>query len=462
MTKQGASLRVPRRLTVLLISVFSMLPCLAAGRENSVTAGLAVREGYDSNIHRTEENHVLQWTTTIIPSLDFISKGQTDRFSLLYAPSLQVVDHESAEPGVDKPADFAEQTVNHELTINAEKTLVKDLQLLITEEYVKADDPDLRPRPMFEPAHGVYVSESIERRRYWTNAAALAMRYTYAQDSTMAIGYDNSRLENEDARLPGSYDRHHPTLTVDHHFNEQWRTVAGYAYTKADFQQAEISLPAIATTDDLIIHNPTMELDYNPWPHATAFGSYSLEKYHYQDSLRDDYDINDGRLGWRQEFGHHSTAALSAGYSQTNWDDGGSDGAFNFDGHVTTTLGLANVSCGAAKGFEPRYFDGTSNGLSKYWLLEAAFSYQLTQDLTADLAASYREDEFLEARQGIEEDVTQAATGFSYRLNRWAALSLRYIFHDFATTADISDLGGDYNDHRLFMEIRATKELWRR
>ncbi|OIP46941.1 MAG: hypothetical protein AUK28_06690 [Desulfobacterales bacterium CG2_30_60_27] len=457
MTKPCASLRVFRRQTVLLIAVFFMLPITAKGRENSVTAGLAVREGYDSNMHRTDENHVLQWTTTLTPSLNFVSQGQSDRLDLSYAPGLQVVDHESSEPGVDKPADFAERSVNHDLTIKAEKDLARDLQFLLSEEYIKADDPDLRPHFMWEPDRGLYVSETIERRRYWTNAASLAMRYAYAKDSSLAIGYDNRRLENEDANLAGGYDRHHPTVTIDHRFNEQWRTVAGYAYTKANFQQAE-TLSATATpTDDLVSHNPTLEVDYNPWLHATAFGSYSFDKYEYQNGLRDGYHLNDSRLGWRQELGPKSTADLSAGYSQTNWDAGGSEGGLGFEGHVATTLGQTTVSCGAAKGFEARYFDGTDSGLSKYWRLQAALMYQLTQNLTTDLSASYRKDKFIEARQGIEEDVSQVATGCSYKLSRWAILSLHYIFHNLTTTADI----GDYDDHRLFLELRTSRELWR-
>lgn len=461
MTKQGVSLRVSRWLAVLLMAVFYMLPLPAEGRENSVTAGLAVREGYDSNIGRTEENHVLQWTTDIIPSLDFVSQGQTDHLALSYAPSLRVVDHESAEPGVDKPADFEQRSINHALSIDAEKFLGKDLHFLFSEDYVKSDDPDLNPRRVEDPERGVYISETIERRRYWTNAASLAMRYTYAQESSLAIAYKNSQLENADKQLAGSYDRHQPTITIDHRFNEQWRTLAGYAYTKANFQQAEGPLADDAITDDLVNHNPTLEVDYNPWPHATAFGSYSFQQYRYQNSNDRDYDVNDGRLGWRQDLGPNTTASLSAGYAQADWDAGESEGAFAYEGSISTTQGHATVACGAEKGFEARYYDGTASGLSKYWLVETSLMYQLTQNLTTDLGASYREDNFLEARRGVEEDVMQASAGFSYNLSRWATLSLSYIFRDLSTTNDGSSDDGAYDTHRLFLELRTSKELWR-
>lgn len=460
MSKQYAYLRVARRLAVLIVTIFSMLPFAATGRENSVTAGLALREGYDSNIRRTDENHVLQWTTTITPSLDFLSLGQTDRLSLSYAPGLRVVDHESAEPGVDKPANFKKSSMEHALTINAEKFLGKDFQVLLSEYYVKSDDPDLRPRLIWEPESGVYISENVERGRYWTNAASLAMLYTYAQDSTLAIAYVNSRFEQEEAQQAGSYERHLPTVTISHRINEQWRTVAGYAYTKADFQQAEAPLVTTANTDDLVSHNPTLEVDYIPWLHSTVYGLYSFQKFDFQNDLKDDYQINEGRLGWRQAIGPQSNVDLSAGYAKTDWDAGGSVNAFSYEGHFVTTRGQATLSFGAAKGFDARYYEGTSSGLSEYWLLQAAIKYQHTQNLATDLSVSYREDKFLEEQQDIDEDVIQAAAGLSYKLGQWASLSLRYIFRD-RTTAGYIGASRDYDAHRLFLELKTSKELWR-
>ncbi len=58
-----------------------------ADRQNTVSGSIALRQGYDSNVNRTDTGEIEEWTTALIPSINITSKGRRDSLNLTYSPS---------------------------------------------------------------------------------------------------------------------------------------------------------------------------------------------------------------------------------------------------------------------------------------------------------------------------------------------------------------------------------------
>jgi uncharacterized protein (PEP-CTERM system associated) len=112
----------------------------------------------------------------------------------------------------------------------------------------------------------------------------------------------------------------------------------------------------------------------------------------------------------------------------------------------------------SSAGHDEQKFDGSSDdGLSKYWDMKGSMAYNLLKDLSTTLSLKYREDNFIERTIEEKEKYFESGCTLSYAFSQWYKLSIGYTFSQ--TEADVAS--NEYEDNRIFVELRATKDLWK-
>ncbi len=461
-------------LFLLLALLYTLVPASESqARTNSFSASISIREGYDSNPERALEHQEEDLTTTVSPSFDFTSQGRRDNISISYAPGLQYSEDE--DNSGRSHSSYADE---HHLLIGVERTFWQNFQLSLSEAFILTNDPYLQEYYSETPGERGIVSEDVEQRTFWTNAATVSLGWNYSQGSNLTLSYANHVYEQEDDAFEGDYERHNPSINLEQRLSPKWSTTISYGHSKAKFEEASAqetddpNIPEAGRPADIENNDAAFGIYFTPTQH-TAFlinGSYGNNKFEEAlgEDPENDYEVYNGQIGWRQTLGHSIGFELSAGQSTVDWDTDSrpNEDAFSYEGEITKTMDRGSISFGGRGGFEDLYYNGTNDGLSRFWLLETALDYQLQQQLTVNLSGSYRNDTFPsrdEEGNDIKEDLVQVGLGFSYDINRWSSLQLRYSFRQSETDEDSNNDESDdkYDVHRLFLEVRISKEIWR-
>ena len=456
-----SSTRHGRNTHLFVVSLVLVAALPAWARENSLNAGLSLLEGYDSNLESTPTDHIYQWTTTVSPTFSFLTRSQTDQLGLTFTPSLRFVNSETNRPGVEEASGFDKRTEEYQLQLDAQKTFAKDYQILLNESYYKGDDPYVQNVPLWDKDRNIYISETIQRRRYYTNNVSLGTKYAYGRGSSLSLAYSNSIYDNYELR--GGYKRDNVYFASEHFFDNQWKSHFSYSFTYGDFED-EVKTPAIPDSVDIVditTNEATAGLDYVLSPHSTILTSYGYLNQHFERAFTD-YQVHTATLGLRQELGPGSTLVLSLGPSYVQAESGTT--TLTYSGEWRNKLRAAQCNVGFEGGYDQRYYDATGYGFTKYWLTKASLDMPLSSSSTTSLFTIFRRDRSADVDQGnLREDEWQAGTTLTYQLTQYAGLSLRYVYLKLNTNRDINNTGQDdsYDDHRLFLELKASSQLWR-
>ena len=335
----------------------------------------------------------------------------------------------------------------HYLDLFADRTLSDRLQLTLRDTYEKTDDSTLgrdETRDSSNRADRINLTENRSRYRYWTNYLDINGEWLYAQNSSLVLGYNYSIFDTD--RPDEGYQRHSPRFSINHEINQQWSVGGEYSFAKGDFDQ----------TDDTTQHSINGRLAYHLSQHKTVYGFGEYDKTDY-DQTGIDYYIAGGRLGYNQQIGQQTAMDIAAGYASTERDDDSSTDAFNYSLSLTRQLEKGSFSLSGDGGFDQRQFDGEDSGLSKFWSVHSTLNYQLTERLSSGIYALYRNDDYLENIQRAKEDSYEAGGGLNWSFSRWYAAGIRYVYHK--VEADVDTF--DYDDHRLYLTLSASKELWK-
>ena len=435
---------IPISLLVSFLTLQSQpLPCF--GRDNSLSTGIGLLEEYDSNISRAAENHLSQWTATISPSLSFSSRGRNDSLSFSYMPGIHMVTGDSRTESTA----FEDEEWHQTLLLDGQKALSKNLTMSARESLNISDDPTERVIFLVDPETETTFTEEQERRLTTTNSASLSATYSYGLGSSLTVGYINNYLKYDEPST-GGYKRHHSSVTSRHRFNTRWATETGYSYVRGNFNDDE----------NLITRSPSLRIDFSPTPRSTLFSSYTMSRFDYED-LGEDYEVHDGRLGWRQSLSPHSSFLLSLGPSHATIGD--QEDSLGFDASLSSQDKSTTYALGGSGGYAQQYYDASDDGLSRYWQANGNVRFQLTKNLAMDITGSFRNDDFQEVLGNEEQQTAITTLGLSHAITRWTTLSIRYRYLSIRSETDTDGAitENDYDVHRLFLELTATRELWR-
>ena len=480
----------------------------AGARQNVVSGDVAAQYDFQERSYETNDIVDSQGRTVIIlddtrgdrrnyilqPRISFFSTGINDVFELTAAPALNYDDL------------YSTTDIDWDFRLRGEKNLTKDWNLVVADQFYQGDDPvrnNELQTAVISPDTGEVVADQsqvgvpaesgnptltdrVVRHRYDRNELDLSTEYTYAQDSVIGGGYRYGILRNKDSdEVAGGYadyDRHDGNLNLSYRFTPQWQAEGEGQYIQGLFDDtavvvvnddAEI-LPL--DSNDLEEYNFQGRVNYNYNRHMNYFTQYSYMSTDYDSELREDYNLNEFLIGLDYDVSQHVQFTVSAGPVIGSFENTSTDTDYSVYGGLAWAYMHGTLNLVAEKGYDQSNFDGRQSGLTGFWRTSLSLDYQLTEDLQASLSTSYWNNDRLQytassvvivdpespefGRTIYTEKSYDAGVSLAYTFARWYQLSggYRYYNHESDLTADV---GGNYDEHRVFVQLSYAHELFR-
>jgi len=476
----------------------------ANARQNIVSAGIASRyeyqeRDYDNEGTVTENGTIVLDNRTgdernyiVSPRLSFSSAGADDLFQLTVAPALNYDDL------------YNTTDVDWDFRLSEDKRLSQNWTFALTDGFFLGDDPvrenNLRTAEITPGTIRVQelevvgspgdeenaaLTERYGRRRFWRNDFELSTGYTYAEDSVASIGYNYGVLRNEGdngADLYAEYDRHDVFGSLGYRFTPTWRLDNRARYSKGNFDEDQ---QVLVITNNGVVENRVLDdleeyqfqtrVSYTRSPHLQYFGEYRYQGADYEDEARDDYDIHQFLVGYNYDLSPHVRMTMYGGPVIGTFENSSSDTDVVAYGGLEWDVEHGTFAFPLGKGYSQNNFDGRSSGLSEFWGAGTSFAYQFTENLQSEISANYvdhdriqdlgffpagttRSPEF--GQTLYSEKSYDAGASLSYTFAQWYHVSAGYRY--FNNDSDLeSDPYGDYDEHRVFVELSWGNELFR-
>jgi hypothetical protein len=382
------------------------IACSSEARVDSLTAGLDFALDIDSRNNKTTEdigkstlakqdddyNRVI---TT--PSFHFKSDDLKDGIDFKYAPGLK---YDLNGNGMD---------VDHKLDLSIRRLLLKEWQIKVSDLYVNSDDTlqiaDATSSSgdttsgSASGSSGDQISNELGRRRFINNTASLITNYTYLEESLVTLGYTYSVLRNDDTAIADGYedyDKHDGLFSVSYRLNPEWKTILGGQYIRGLFGGQEPASTSLSS--DLVQYVGGMTLESYVFAKNTLSASYEFLGTRYDKTTRNDNDIHQGTLGWKQEVSPRMKFDLGGGPTYLKTETQEAKSGYNAYANINYSLSEhGKFDCGVKKGFSQDNFSGTSNGgLIDSWQVSGGLTYELYKGLSSRLFASYKNEDHLD------------------------------------------------------------------
>ena len=217
--------RVLYLMVILFISLCSVQRSHA--RRNVMTGGLVFAYDYDKT--NNERNNTEDGTPedgasedekplehfSIAPLFIIETTSHRDNLTISFNPSF-VYDQVSDQHDID-----------YNVKMSAYRFFSRRFRVDLSNSFIYSDDPEL-----FEDED--QLNPNQHRKRYKVNNFNCNATYNYGVESFVATGYSYEILRNEETSTGGyeDYDRHNPTLTLQHRFNPSWSMNVMWGYTR--------------------------------------------------------------------------------------------------------------------------------------------------------------------------------------------------------------------------------------
>ena len=472
---------------------------VSADREQSATEQQnAVDVELDDRNNRDEQYSRLR----LSPLVTVTSSTERDEVELRYSPSLWY-DFEHSDNNVDQ-----------DLFASLSRFITRDWQAKLTDKYRLSDlienrygdsvstsqtseDGTATDTATETTKNGTTeLSDTNNRRRYWTNDLELSSEYTYREDSMFLVGYKYGLLTNTDSENGGTYedyDRHEILSELGHRFDPVWKISVFGSYVRGLFEQVDFNNlledkagddEIINVDNDLKEYRGTTILQADFYQHHSHTLEYSFYAVDFDAAENEDATIQDVTLGWRWNYSKNVSFGLGAGPSYTKTED--EDGELGYNGRMSFSYAFERgyLDLSAKRGYEVLSFTGTDeNGLREFWQSMLRINYKLLDNLSADLYAGYREEDEEVVAQIVSAASEETAptgsetttadsviatesetinrkrysTGLSlgYSFQQWYKLTLAYDY----SKQDSEAIGDSFEEHRVALTLSYETEL---
>lgn len=422
---------------LLPATLFVVVPTPGIARENTLTSSIGLTQEYDSNMNLTDTDRLTGWSSIISPGLQLTSLGTTDQLKVSY------------ELGLKRNHATDEDSINHDFLLQGDSKLSSLWKVGVLNRFYLSDDSNYAGTPV--PEVDKNLSDRRDRVRFSLNTFSVNSDYQFAPDSTIVMSYENRILDNRsEGENLDDYTRHNPNLLLGYQLNRQWRSEVGYSYIRGEFDQA----------DDLETHIGKLRMIYQATPINQLFAGYNINQTTYQGPT-EEYRIHNIFGGWKRNLGPQTIFTVTAGQAILDRQHNSTLNIFSYSADLQRKLQRGSIFISGKGGIDEMQFSGDANeGLSRYHELGLGGNYQLMEKLLADLALSWRENDFIDNSSVGRERIYQANCGLSYGLTSWCQISTRYFFTELKEL-ETEATNGDYQDHRMMLELKGSYDVFK-
>ncbi|WLE96838.1 MAG: hypothetical protein QTN59_19435 [Candidatus Electrothrix communis] len=469
--------RVLYLIVILFISLCSVQRSHA--RRNTITSGLVVAYDYDKtnnerNNHEdvTPDDEEYLEHFSIAPLFILETTSQLDNLTINFNPSF-VYDQVRDQHDID-----------NNVEISAYRFFSRKIRIDLSDTFIYSDDPEL-----IEDENRSNYNQN--RRRYKVNDFNCNATYNYGVESFVATGYRYEILRNEETGPGGyeDYDRHNPTLSLQHRFNPLLNVNVMWGYTRGIFYPPapaviEESYNNDTISNDLSEYSFTPRINYILSRRNTLWFSHDYTLISYDALLRPDSYLYEFTLGSE----YHHTRRLSfevdggPSYEQTD----GLELQWGYNAHLGFNYDIDRnsiLTASITKGYDEQNFSsantalGRSQGFNAFWELEMSLVRELDTGLTGTAFFSYRRDEHQEYpldsiantpdtyvdRETLREEsilnrtIYEGGCSLGYNFLRWYSADLRYTY----SKQESELIEERYDEHRIYLTFSIQKEVLR-
>ncbi len=397
-------------------------------------------------------------------NIDLDPNNEKDDLIMVYSPGITIDYFDERrgleldyELGINRYQDYDENnTTTHDATLNAWYFLTRHLELSLTDDFRKGNDPrDVREETIQTPLGEIPtydIRESRGRNKYWRNRFNPDLRWEFGRDRYVDVGYTNSRFENDREDLTDSMENVYST-TLGYRFNVRHSVEIEYEFTDAEFDLPEDNQPS----EDFIGHDisATYSYAFSRHTHLEFTGSYTSRIYDNEE-YRPDYDVEDVSLALYHSFSPTFSAYATLGYFWRNIQDNPQQTNPSWELGISKRGRHWTFNSAFEGGYRERYIDRENLGYEEFWSVTADFSHNYHDKWINTLSWDFDHE-----RIGGESSNTRSTIDFTltsrYNINRWLATEFEYDY--LRRIADVDE--DEYRDHRVFLRLIAYYDIIR-
>jgi hypothetical protein len=398
-----------------------------------LTPAISVSETYDDNIYLDEANEIDDYITAVTPSLELDVQSEQTAFSFSYAPSFVFYD-ENTEA----------DTTRHSGSLSWDQDLTQHMRFYVTDTYYKSEEA-------LESAVDVQGVRNT-REPYWRNRGDANLQISFGPENILTCGYGQEDLKNDDPILDDGRTQA-PYASLAYWFDEKNGIELDYRYTNADFWHDE----GEPRRDNYKGDAGGIRYIYRFSPQTSVFGRYNLATRDF-DGLTEDYDVQEGSVGFRHAFSPETSISLSGGYFVQDREYSDSEDGISYDLSFTRQFEQGRFSLSGAGGWYESFLDAEQRGFTQYHSGSGQVDFQIRENVNVYVGGSYRRDNRVGTTQ--EWDTQRGNVGISWSLFRYFSLTLDYQYaqrdEDIDPNAEATiSRRRDYTSNRIMLTLRA-------
>jgi hypothetical protein len=411
--------------TILFLSFFLFFSVSTRAQYRyEFTPSISVSETYDDNLYLISQNEISDYITAVTPSVDLGLLSEKTDFSLEYAPSFVFYNDHSEN-----------DTTRHLASLTWGQELTQHVSFDLSERFYKSEEP----LEYDETIQGVRVT----REPYWRNTGDARLQFLFGPENALTLGYGQSYLKNEDPAVNDGRIQT-PSASLTYWFSDRDGIELEYQYTKGDFWK-DVGVAQDDYTGDAVGLRYVRRFS----PQTSVFVHYGFTTRDF-DGVTEDYDVQEGSIGFDHSFSPQTSLSLSGGYfsQDKDWTEG-QDGPV-YDVLLTRQFERGRFTIGGTGGWYEAYLDAEDRGFTEYHSGNVNVEYQILERLGFSVGGSYRRDR---GNTGREWNTLRGTAEVSWNFFRDFALSLGYRYADRDDDIDTED----YTSNLVMLSISASK-----
>ncbi len=481
----------------IFVFIFISLFLFQLGRGSvfarQVVLGSLITVGYDFNDREYDDGtgeeedepkeDVLTSELLIKPDISFVSRSESNSFTLRYVPILK---HELVK---------SENSVSHDLFMEVSEKFTEKWSIKLSERFLSSDDPrDRKDEEDDDSEEGGTESSLLmslddnDRHGYIRNDVSLVTSYFFGKNSLVSLAYDYDLLRNDDTGVGGyeDYDKHTLWSIAEYRFDPIWKIslrgefIIGL-FEPADYEESDEPLEAAVggidmgsagdVSEDVREYHGTVKVEMDYFRHNPLSLEYRIVGIDYFEGLQDDLIIHEGTIVWKHIFSAGHTFSLGGGPSFRDTEDTNELWEYNATLDYRYPFERGYVQFSLDKGLEQDNFSEVDDrGFVDSWLFSGTVSYHFFEKLSGEFRLSYKEEERSDLNIVYEDERFTNEGEENYHVDKYSA-SIRFLYSflidygleiKYSFTSLDSELElEDYQEHRVQVSLKYQTEWMR-